>query len=543
MTVVDGPGRGIAAAINAGIRGSAPPDHLPGRSGRHPRSRLARRVCSRRSRIPSVAAAQGHYRTAPDAGFWARMMGRDLEQRYRRIRGARRRSRLHRQHRLSRQRAAPGRPARRDARLRQRQRPQLPAATRPATGWCSAATPSACTAGARTAVGYLRQQYGVGYGRLDLLSRGIPRRAAGDDVSGALMMAHAPLMLVALAGAAYAAARGGRSRRSRGHRPRLSARRSSAGPVRGAHVAGVARGAAPAIDAALGVRRSRTCCAMSPGRRPSCLDRAAGAAARSASPARACPRAGHRDGRAAHRALPPSQRMLALVPAFNEAPTLPAWSASCRGASRRTSTSWSSTTARPTAPRVCCRRSASTGSRCRSASASAARCAPACATRARAGYDYVVRIDGDGQHRACDIARMLAPVVRAGSTRHRIALPRAAHAAGGERLRACQPGGAGRVPDGLDGERFTDPTSGFWLFGPRAVRLLGRIIRPATPNRSWCCSCAATGCASAEVPIRMRPRLAGRTSLTRPRAACAFARTILALLMVPVRGSRGRSGA
>ena len=36
---------------------------------------------------PSVAAAQGHYHTAPDAGFWARMMGRDLEQRYRRIRG------------------------------------------------------------------------------------------------------------------------------------------------------------------------------------------------------------------------------------------------------------------------------------------------------------------------------------------------------------------------------------------------------------------------------------------------------------------------
>src|SRR6185503_17373766 len=27
----------------------------------------------------------------------------------------------------------------------------------------------------------------------------------------------------------------------------------------------------------------------------------------------------------------------------------------------------------------------------------------------RAGYEYVVRIDGDAQHRACDIARVLAP--------------------------------------------------------------------------------------------------------------------------------------
>ena len=43
--------------------------------------------------------------------------------------------------------------------------------------------------------GYLRQQYGVGYGRLDLLARH-PRRFGGDDVSGALMMAHGPLMLM-----------------------------------------------------------------------------------------------------------------------------------------------------------------------------------------------------------------------------------------------------------------------------------------------------------------------------------------------------------
>ena len=30
----------------------------------------------------------------------------------------------------------------------------------------------------------------------------------------------------------------------------------------------------------------------------------------------------------------------------------------------------------------------------------------------RAGYTYVVRVDGDGQHRACDIAAALAPVAR-----------------------------------------------------------------------------------------------------------------------------------
>src|SRR4051794_38861631 len=31
---------------------------------------------------------------------------------------------------------------------------------------------------------------------------------------------------------------------------------------------------------------------------------------------------------------------------------------------------------------------------------------------AREGYDYVVRVDGDGQHRGCDVGRLLAPVVQ-----------------------------------------------------------------------------------------------------------------------------------
>ncbi|HOC18497.1 MAG TPA: glycosyltransferase [Vicinamibacterales bacterium] len=44
---------------------------------------------------------------------------------------------------------------------------------------------------------YLRQQYGFGYGRLDLVAKH-PRRAGGDSVSPAAMMAHGPLMLAAL---------------------------------------------------------------------------------------------------------------------------------------------------------------------------------------------------------------------------------------------------------------------------------------------------------------------------------------------------------
>lgn len=51
--------------------------------------------------------------------------------------------------------------------------------------------------------GYLAQQYGQGYGRLDLVAKH-PRRVAGDSVSPSAMMVHAPLMLAALAALAAA---------------------------------------------------------------------------------------------------------------------------------------------------------------------------------------------------------------------------------------------------------------------------------------------------------------------------------------------------
>lgn len=49
----------------------------------------------------------------------------------------------------------------------------------------------------QTLGGYLRQQYGQGYGRLDLVARH-PWRASGDDISNAIMILHAPAMLAVL---------------------------------------------------------------------------------------------------------------------------------------------------------------------------------------------------------------------------------------------------------------------------------------------------------------------------------------------------------
>ena len=76
-----------------------------------------------------------------------------------------------------------------------------------------------------TAAGYLAQQYGFGYGRLDVVARH-PRRVAGDSVSPAGMMAH-PIVL----GIAIVLRRGGGG--SRRLRPALDADGVSSGRTRG----------------------------------------------------------------------------------------------------------------------------------------------------------------------------------------------------------------------------------------------------------------------------------------------------------------------
>ena len=130
----------------------------------------------------------------------------------------------------------------------------------------------------------------------------------------------------------------------------------------------------------------------------------------------------------------------------------------------------------------------------------------------RQGYDYVVRIDGDGQHRASDVVRMLAPVVRGrldasiGSRFVPTMRPRPGRRLTLRRLSQAALAGCLTV---WTRQRFTDPTSGFWLFGPRAVRLLGRHHPTGYAEPELVLFLCRNGLRVGEVPIRMRPRRAG----------------------------------
>jgi hypothetical protein len=83
----------------------------------------------------------------------------------------------------------------------------------------------------------------------------------------------------------------------------------------------------------------------------------------------------------------------------------------------------------------------------------------------------------------------------------------------------------------------TDPTSGLWAFGPRAVRLLARHHPTGYAEPELRLLVSRNGLRVDEVPIAVRERRAGHTSITAARAGIALARTLLALVIVPLRAT------
>jgi cellulose synthase/poly-beta-1,6-N-acetylglucosamine synthase-like glycosyltransferase len=200
LRIVAGPGRGAAAAINTGVRAARFPiicqvdQDVVLRPG-------WMRLLTAELEDPTVGAAQGYYASNPDATLCARAMGFDLEQRYQAIDG---RETGH---------VCTGNSAYRTAAL-------LKIGLFDENfgyGYDNDVSYRLKAAGYRLLfcreaqslhrwregwIGYLVQQYGFGYGRIDLVAKH-PRRVVGDSVSpggpacrSAGMMSHPPLMAI-----------------------------------------------------------------------------------------------------------------------------------------------------------------------------------------------------------------------------------------------------------------------------------------------------------------------------------------------------------
>lgn len=548
LRIVAGEGRGAAAAINTGVRAARYPiicqvdQDVVLRPG-------WMRLLTEALEDPTVAAAQGYYASDPDAPLCARAMNLDLEQRYAAIDGA------------DTDHACTGNSAYRAEGLRRVGlfdetfgyaydndiSYRLRAAGYRLT-FCRAA--HSVHRWREGFAGYLLQQYGFGYGRIDLVAKH-PERAAGDSVSPTGMMLHPLVTAVAAAGVVGAALA------VLAHGPwrpfALGAATLLAALALERLVAGIAaarrfRTLTPLVFPLLHLGRDlawvaaivmwsvRRVCG-----RPSMPSHSMRSRARSVTasgrlqPATRPPLSGPRpgDGRGPRTRPARSTRILCLIPAHNEAASLQAVIGELRSC-------------RPDLDVLVIDDGSTDGTAAllerldvrwlhfpeRMGIGGAMRAGLRYASRL--GYEAVVRIDGDGQHRADDIDRLLAPIRDgradvvlgsryAGPSTEREGMARLAQ----RLLAACL--------SALTRRRVTDATSGFCVVGPRAVRVLAEHHPTGYPEPELRLFLSRNALNVVEVPVRARSRIGGRTSLTAVRLTTAGARVALAMIIVPLR--------
>ncbi|MDD9954938.1 MAG: glycosyltransferase family 2 protein [Anaerolineaceae bacterium] len=132
----------------------------------------------------------------------------------------------------------------------------------------------------------------------------------------------------------------------------------------------------------------------------------------------------------------------------------------------------------------------------------------------RHGYDCVLRSDGDGQHGAWDLRRLLV-ALQTGDCDVVTGTRFGAH----EGDRSVSPGRrvgivllAGLLSL-ITGQRISDPTSGQAGFSRRAVRLFAREYPHDYPEPEGLVQAHRAGLRMRELPVTMRPRRAGRSSI------------------------------
>ncbi len=133
------------------------------------------------------------------------------------------------------------------------------------------------------------------------------------------------------------------------------------------------------------------------------------------------------------------------------------------------------------------------------------------------GYPFLVRVDGDGQHDPHYIVELLRPLkegeaeVAVGSRYLEKELRGEDHSTSSLRRKA------GKFISLLirlyTGRSFTDPTSGFWAFSRESMEYLLRSSLLDYPEGEMLISLEKKGLRVREVPVRMRPRANGRSSL------------------------------
>jgi hypothetical protein len=147
------------------------------------------------------------------------------------------------------------------------------------------------------------------------------------------------------------------------------------------------------------------------------------------------------------------------------------------------------------------------------------------------GYDYVVRVDGDGQHEAGDIPRIYQRLIESGA--HMVIGSRYVNG-NGSYVTATR--GIGitffrwmlRI---ILGRAVTDPTSGFVGVNRTALQVFSRTFPLEYPEIEALVVLQRRRFRFEEVPCRMHPRTTGRSSITSLKAIYYILHVLLGVVV------------
>jgi glycosyltransferase involved in cell wall biosynthesis len=150
---------------------------------------------------------------------------------------------------------------------------------------------------------------------------------------------------------------------------------------------------------------------------------------------------------------------------------------------------------------------------------------------AERGYELAVRLDGDGQHDPAELRGVVAPVV-AGSAD--IAIGSRFIGDGGYRSSATRRIGIrvlARVVSSIAGRPLTDTTSGFQALNRRAIRLYAAELPHDYPEVEGLVMAIRRGLRVCEVPVRMREREHGASSIGALASVYYMIKVLLAIVV------------
>jgi glycosyltransferase involved in cell wall biosynthesis len=147
------------------------------------------------------------------------------------------------------------------------------------------------------------------------------------------------------------------------------------------------------------------------------------------------------------------------------------------------------------------------------------------------GFEVAIQVDGDGQHDPTEIARVLEPIF---DDRADLVVGTRFVSGGGYRGTRARRVGIhifASVVSLMVGERVSDTTSGFRAVNRKALRLFASQYPHDYPEVESIVLISRHGLRMLEVPVKMRVRETGASSITALRAAYYMIKVLLALFI------------